>query len=84
MTSAGTGSITLSILGVDPVSSATYPILAGAAVTTNSMNVYKVYPGLTASANAVANDHIPRVIALQVTANNANSVTYSCGYTLLY
>jgi hypothetical protein len=83
VTSAGTGSITLSINGVDALSSATYVILTGVAVTTNSTNVYKVGPSLTAAANAVANDYLPRSIQIVVTANNANTITYSVGYSLM-
>jgi hypothetical protein len=83
VTSAGTGSITLSIVGVDSVSAATYTILAGAAVTTNSTNVYKVGQGLTAAANAVANDLLPRSFNIVITHNNANTITYSVGYSLV-
>lgn len=77
VSSAGTGSITLSILGLDSLSTNTYTILAGAAVTTNSTNIYRVFPGATAAANSVANDQIPRIIQINVVANNANSMTYS-------
>ncbi len=79
----GTGNITLSIEGVDAVSGATYVILTGAAVSTNTTNVYKVGPGLTAAANSVANDYLPRVFNIKVTANNANAATYSVGYSLM-
>jgi hypothetical protein len=79
VTSAGTGSITLAINGVDPASGATYPLLTGTAVTTNGMNVYRVGPALTPSANSVANDYLPRTVQITVTHNNANSITYSVG-----
>lgn len=79
VTSAGTGSITLTIQGKDSVSSAYYTILAGAAVTTNSTNVYKVCPGITAAANVSASDLLPRTWRVDVTHNNANSITYSVG-----
>ena len=58
-------------------------LLKGAAVIANSTNIYRVYPGLTAAANAVANDILPRTFRVTVTANNANSVTYSVGATVL-
>jgi hypothetical protein len=83
MTVVGTGSVTLTIQGKDPVSGSYYTLLAGAAVTTNSTNVYRVYPGLTAAANAVASDNLPRTWRVLVTANNANSATYSVGAILL-
>lgn len=77
VTSAGTGSITLSIEAKDTLSGKYYTLLTGAAVTTDSTNVYKVYPGLPATANVSANDIVPRTYRVTVTANNANSVTYS-------
>lgn len=83
MTVVGTGSVTLEIQGKDPASGKYYALLTGAVVNTNSTNVYKIYPGLTAATNAVANDHLPRTIRINVTANNANSATYSVGYCLL-
>lgn len=83
MTTVGTGSVTLTIEGKDEASGKYYTILAGAAVTTNSTNVYKVFPGATAAANAVANDVIPRTFRITVTANNANAATYSVGYSLI-
>lgn len=79
VTSAGTGSITLTVQGKDSVSSAYYTILSGAAVTTNSTNVYKVCPGITVAANVSAADILPRTWRIDVTHNNANSITYSVG-----
>lgn len=83
MTVVGTGSVTLTIQGKDEVSGKYYTILAGAAVTTNSTNVYKVYPGLPATANVSANDALPRTFRILVTADNANAATYSVGYSLI-
>ncbi len=83
MTVVGTGSVTLEIDGKDPVSGKYYSLLTGAAVVTNVTNVYRVYPGLTASANATANDVLPRTWRIKVTANNANSATFSVGVMLL-
>lgn len=83
MTTVGTGSVTLSIEAKDETSGKYVALLTGAAVTTNSTNVYKVYPGLTAAANSVANDVLSRVFRIVVTANNANSATYSVGYDLI-
>jgi hypothetical protein len=83
MTAVGTGSVTLTIQGKDPASGKYYTLLAGAAVTTNSTNVYRVYPGLTAAANATASDVLPRTWRVLVTANNANSAVYSVGAVVL-
>lgn len=83
MTVVGTGSVTLSIQGKDVASGKYYTLLAGAAVTTNVTNTYTVYPGITATANVSASIALPRVFRIVVTANNANSATYSVGYCLL-
>lgn len=83
VTTPGTGSITLEIDGKDPTSGKYYPLLTGVAVTTAVTNVYRVYPGLTAVANATANDILPRTWRVKVTANNANSVTYSVGASVI-
>jgi hypothetical protein len=82
MTTVGTGSVTLTINGKDMASGKYYLILAGAAVTTNSTNRYKVGPNITAVANSVALDYLPETIQLVVTANNANAATYSLGYSV--
>mgnify|MGYP000488087987 CR=1 FL=1 len=81
MTTVGTGSVTLTIQGKDIASGKYYTILAGAAVTTNSTNIYKVYPGMTAAANAASNDILPSTFRILVTANNGNAAVYSVGYT---
>lgn len=79
----GTGSITMTIEGRDPASGKYYTILASAAIVTNVTTVYKVGPALTAAANAVANDILPTVWRVTVTANNANPATYSVGYAIV-
>ena len=83
VTVAGTGSITLEIDGKDAASGAYYPILTGVAVTANGTVVYTIYPGLTAVANSVVSDVLPHTWRIKVTANNANSITYSVGASLL-
>ena len=83
MTVVGTGSITMTIQGKDPASAKYYTILASAAVITNVTNLYRVYPTITASANAIAQDVLPATWRILVTANNANSATYSVGAVLL-
>lgn len=83
MTSVGTGSQTLTIQGKDPATGQYYTILAGAAVVTNSVNVYRAYPGLTASANAIANDVLPRSWRVITTANNANVTTFKIAAMLI-
>lgn len=82
MTTVGTGSVTVTIDGKAKVGTY-YNLLTGAAVTTNSTNVYRIYPGLTAAANLVANDVLPRTFRIVVTANNANAAVYSVDYALV-
>ena len=76
-TNIGTGSITLSINGMEPLSNYVWTILSGTAVTTNTTVLYKVHPNLPASANSVAQDILPRSWQVVVTANNANIATYA-------
>jgi len=83
MTSAGTGSVTLEIDVKDAPSGKYVALLTGAAVTSNSTNVYVVYPGLISSANAIASDVLPYKWRIKVVANNANSMTYSVGASYL-
>lgn len=80
---AAAPSVTVTINMKDTTSGKYKLLLAGAAVTTAVTNRYVVYPGLTAAANAVASDHLGRVFQIVVTANNANSGTYSVGYQIL-
>ena len=82
MTVVGTGSVTVSIDGKDSASGKYYNILTSAPITTNSTNRYRVGRDLVAVANTVAQDYLPRVFRIVVTANNANSATYSVGYNL--
>jgi hypothetical protein len=83
MTVPGTGSVTLTIQGKDPGSGKYFTALAGTAVTTVSTNVYTIYPGITAAANAAANDALPYLWRVIVTANNANPCTYTVGWSTL-
>lgn len=82
MTTVGTGSVTVTINGKDAASGKYYPMLTGAAIITNSTNRYRIGPTLAAVANSIAQDYLPRIIQIVVTANNANSATYSVGYVL--
>ena len=83
MTTVGTGSVTLTIQGKDSASGKYYTILTGAAVITNSTNVYKVYPGLTAVTNVTVSDIIPAIFRVTVTANNANATVYTVGASVV-
>lgn len=83
VTAVATSDVKVKIEGKDPVSGKYYTILESASVTTITTNVYKVYPALTAATNLVANDIVPKTFRITVTPANANSTTYSVGYSLV-
>lgn len=83
ITSAGTGSITVSVNRKDSASGKYSLLLASAALVANGTYQLKISPYLTAVANAVATDVVGQLIQIVVTANNANPVTYSVGYDLI-
>lgn len=75
-------SITVTISGVD-AAGVKYTLLASAALVAAATTVLTVYPGAPVTANVSANDVLPRNFEIDVTANNANSGTYSVAYDLL-
>lgn len=78
---AGSGlTITPSITGKDPISGTYYTLLAGTALTGTGITILKVYPGITAAANASASDILPRTWRFTMTAGDATSATYSVAY----
>lgn len=79
VTVVGTGSVTILIEGKDSLSGKYYTLLTGAAVITNSTNVYRVGPDLLAAANVTAAAPVPRIFRVTLTANNANALTASVG-----
>jgi hypothetical protein len=83
VTAVATSDVKVKVEGKDLASGKYYTILESASVTTVSTNVYKVYPGLTAAANLIASDILPKTIRLTATHANANSTTYSVGYNLV-
>jgi len=83
ITSAGTGSITAAIEAKDPASGKYVTVLASAALVSNQTKTLLVYPGAAAVANGSVNDRLPYKWRIVITANNANSMTYSVGYQLL-
>lgn len=80
--SSASPSVTVTINGKDTASGKYYLLLSGAAVTTSVTNVYKVGTGLPVTGNVSANDMLPEVFQVVVTANNSNSGTYSVGVNL--
>lgn len=70
-------SVTPTIQGFDPGSGLWYDILVGAAKTATGLTILRVYPGMTAAANLVANDFLPPQWRINVAVGNADSMTYS-------
>lgn len=71
-----TPSVTLYIDGSDN-SGGYYNILTSAAITAVGVYTLKVYPGLVAAANLVANDVLPRNFRVRAVHLDADSINYS-------
>lgn len=54
-----TPTLTVTLQGKSPGSGQYYTVLASAAINAAGLTVLRVYPGLTAAANTVANDALP-------------------------
>lgn len=73
--SGTTPTLTVTIQGKDPVSGKYFTLLASAALNATGTTVLTVYPGLTASANAVASDVLPRDWRIIWTAGGTPVIT---------
>lgn len=80
-----TPTVTITIEAIDPVSGKYYTILASAALSALTTTVLKIYPGLVAAANLVANDVLPKAFRVRWTIGGSASpsVTFSIGASLL-
>ena len=78
-----TGTVTPTIQGKDSVSGKYYTLLVGAAISTISTVVLRVYPDLTAAANLIADDIVPSDFRILMTHGNAVAMTYSVGVSLV-
>lgn len=65
----GTNTVTLHIDGYDPASGKWYTILDGAAVSTATTNLYRVFPGSAVTSNVSANACLPRKFRVQLIKN---------------
>lgn len=80
---AATPSVTFTIEGKSSLSAEYYTILTSAAVVATGNTVLRAYPGLTAAANTVANDVLPRIWRVTATHGDADSITYSVSANLI-
>lgn len=78
----GLGSVTVLIEGYDAGKDGFFTLLQSAALTAVALTRLTVGPGLPVTANISANSPLPDKMRITVTANNANPVTYSLGYSL--
>ena len=81
--SADTPSVVAKIEGKDPASGKYYTILESAAITGTSTTVLRVHPDLAAVANLTISDLIPSVFRVTMTHADADSITYSVGYSIV-
>lgn len=82
--SGTTPTATFTLEGKDEVSGKYYTILASAALNATGTTVLTVFPGLTAAANTVANDVLPKLWRVRVTiAGTTPSVTATVGASLI-
>lgn len=80
---AATPSVVVTIQGYSPLGDDYYTILASAAITGTGTTILRVYPGLTAAANLVANDCLPPVWRVNAAHADADSITYSVAALML-
>jgi hypothetical protein len=72
-----TPSVVFDIDFVDPLSGNSVTILASAAITSTGTTILHVGPGLSASANAVAETILPTRVSITATHADTDSITYS-------
>lgn len=78
-----TPSIIVKIQGKDPVSGNYYDILSSVSLTQTGTTGLRVYPGIAETANQRANDILPKTWRVSVTHADADSITYSVGYSIV-
>ena len=77
-----TAAVTVLIDGMDPATGNWYNILTSAVWNDVSTRILRVSPHLTASANLIAKDIVPGTFRIRTTVADAESFTYSIGYSL--
>ncbi len=72
-----TPSVVVTVDGLDSLSGKYFNLLTSTAITAVSTRVLEVGPGLTASANLVANTYLPATVRVSMTHGNGVTITYS-------
>ena len=78
-----TPSIVITIDGFDSLSNSYFNLLTGAAVATAVKTVYRIGPGLAASANLTIADYLPDQVRITMTHGDTDSITYTVSAHLL-
>lgn len=78
-----TSNLTVTIQGKDPISGVYYDLLVGVVITGTGITILKIYPGITAVANASASDILPRTFRVNCIKGDASSWTYSVAAVLV-
>jgi hypothetical protein len=73
----GVDTVTPKIQGYNPNTGLWYTLLTGTAISTTGINVLKIYPGISASANASASDFLPEIWNLVMTHSAGTNFDYS-------
>lgn len=81
--SADTPSVVFNFELWDATSATAVLLLASAAVTGASSNIYKVSPALTAAANLIAVEHVPLHVRVRPVHADTDSITYSISAHLI-
>jgi hypothetical protein len=81
ITARTTGTVTITINGLDPVSGKYYPLLTSAVLAAVATTVLRVGPMLTAAANLVAALPVPPTFQV-VAVVGTTAVTFSVGHNL--
>jgi len=80
---AATPSVVFSIEAFDSLSGKFFSLLDSVAIVAVGTTILRVYPGLLAVANLVANDLLPYQWRVTATHADADSITYSVGANLM-
>ena len=82
--SGTTPTLTVTIQGKDDISGQYHTILASAAINATGLTVLRVYPGLTAVANATANDVLAKTMRITTAIGGTSpSVTATISSVLI-
>jgi hypothetical protein len=82
ITAIAAGSLTVTVLGKDIASGQTYTLLASAALAATGFTRLKIGPTITAAANSIAQDYIPRTFIVQAVVATG-PVTATIGVSLV-